>query len=419
VDSTETAAGLPAGEREPNGSDTAARPETVPGLSETGDPADGADASPEQDARVETASDASDGLLRPRRRRRRRRPAQAAASVEAGAPGETVSGEVATGDFDAPARADEPPADGAAVVEIVEHGGAETPAEAHGVETVEGAAPDRPVLRLRNRNRRRRRRPAALGLLPGHNDPVATGDGAPPAIAAIRAALAPGQRSFSVPRRQRRHAPLSGEPAASSAGEVAPPTPRTAGVAGNAPPQPRRRRRRRLTDAAALGQTAQAGAVAGAESEISGRRHRRDGPRQSGGERGAGDRGAGGSDRRTEGRGGPRDRGDRRDRDRGGRGAPPRRAEQKLYSVDAIVDRGFEDVEEDGGETRRVHWTIVKRTTADQISRKPVGTVYVVQREGADTEFPTLGTARSAVNKTIVHPEKLTPSKAERAIAKK
>ena len=98
---------------------------------------------------------------------------------------------------------------------------------------------------------------------------------------------------------------------------------------------------------------------------------------------------------------------------------PPTRVERKLYSVDAIVDRGFEDVEKDGGETRRVHWTIVKRTTADQISRKPVSTVYVLQREGADTEFPSLGVARSAVNKTIVHPEKLTPSKAERAIAKK
>ena len=69
------------------------------------------------------------------------------------------------------------------------------------------------MLRLRNRSRRRRRRPPVLGLLPGHSDPVAAGDGAPPAIAAIRAALAPGQRSFSVPRRQRRHAPLSGEPA--------------------------------------------------------------------------------------------------------------------------------------------------------------------------------------------------------------
>ena len=119
---------------------------------------------------------------------------------------------------------------------------------------------------------------------------------------------------------------------------------------------------------------------------------------------------------------GSRPQGSRRDRGDRGPGRPGSAAEtgveQKLYSADAIVDRGFEDVEEEG-ETRRVHWTIVKRTTADQISRKPVSTVYVLQRDGADTEFPTLGTARSAVNKTIVHPEKLTLSKAERAVAKK
>jgi len=40
---------------------------------------------------------------------------------------------------------------------------------------------------------------------------------------------------------------------------------------------------------------------------------------------------------------------------------------------------------------------------------------YVLQREGADNEFPSLGAARSAVNKTIVHPEKLTRSKEEHA----
>jgi hypothetical protein len=304
-------------------------------------------------------------------------------------------------------------------------------AEAHGEETAESAAPDRAVLRLRNRNRRRRRRPSVLGLMPGHTDPTATGEGVPPAIAAIRAALAPGQRSFSAPRRQRRHAPLSGEPAAPSSAEATA-SAQSAGGPGGAAPRPARRRRRRPADAAAPGiapgRSAQAGAVAGAESEISGRRG---GRWQSEGERGAEDRGGGGRGRRAEGRGGPRDRtgdrpgdrpgdrGDRRDRDRSGRGAPPKRAEQKLYSVDSIVDRGFDDVEEEGGETQRVHWTILKRTTADQISRKPVSTVYVLQREGADTEFPTLGTARSAVNKTIVHPEKLTPSKAERAIAKK
>jgi hypothetical protein len=82
-----------------------------------------------------------------------------------------------------------------------------------------------------------------------------------------------------------------------------------------------------------------------------------------------------------------------------------------------VVDRGFDDVDEETG-TRRVHWTIVKRTTADQISRKPVSFLYVLQRDGVDSEFPGLGAARSAVNKTIVHPEKLTRSKAEHAAEK-
>jgi hypothetical protein len=85
-----------------------------------------------------------------------------------------------------------------------------------------------------------------------------------------------------------------------------------------------------------------------------------------------------------------------------------------------MVDRGFEDVPdeaEDSG-SRRVHWTIVKRTTADQISRKALSAVYVLQRDGSDTEFPNLGAARSAVNKTIVHPEKLTRSKEEYAAEK-
>ena len=83
----------------------------------------------------------------------------------------------------------------------------------------------------------------------------------------------------------------------------------------------------------------------------------------------------------------------------------------------SVVDRGFDDVEEEG-ETRRVHWTILKRTTADQISRKPISAVYVLQRDGNDAEFPNLGSARSAVNKTIVHPEKLTRSKEEYAAEK-
>lgn len=117
---------------------------------------------------------------------------------------------------------------------------------------------------------------------------------------------------------------------------------------------------------------------------------------------------------RREGRPGRRDGRGGRPGERG----EPRRIERKLYTLDAVVDRGFEDVEEEAG-SRRVHWTIVKRTVADQISRKPMSQNYVLQRDGADSEFPTLGAARDAVNKKIVHPEKLTLSKAEHAAAKK
>ena len=60
---------------------------------------------------------------------------------------------------------------------------------------------------------------------------------------------------------------------------------------------------------------------------------------------------------------------------------------------------------------------------ADQKSGKPMSAVYVLQREGVEAQYPNLGAARSAVNKTIIHPEKLTVSKAEhaaeRAAAKK
>jgi hypothetical protein len=85
-----------------------------------------------------------------------------------------------------------------------------------------------------------------------------------------------------------------------------------------------------------------------------------------------------------------------------------------------VVDRGFEDVTEDSDEggTRRVHWTIIKRTVADQKSGKAMSASYVLQREGVEAEFPSLGAARAAVNKTIVHPEKLTLSKAEHVAAK-
>jgi len=114
-------------------------------------------------------------------------------------------------------------------------------------------------------------------------------------------------------------------------------------------------------------------------------------------------------------------RGGPQDRQRGrGRDAPQKRPEPRLYALESVVDRGFEDVTDEANEsqTRRVHWTIIKRTVADLNSRKPMSAVYVLQREGDEAEFPNLGAARMAVNKTIVHPEKLTMSKAEHAAAK-
>jgi hypothetical protein len=103
------------------------------------------------------------------------------------------------------------------------------------------------------------------------------------------------------------------------------------------------------------------------------------------------------------------------------RNAFERKPEPKLYAVEAVVDRGFEDVADEANEgaVRRVTWTIVKRTVADQRSTRLISAVYVLRRDGVDTEFANLATARAAVNKTIAHPEKLTLPKAAYAAAKK
>jgi hypothetical protein len=85
--------------------------------------------------------------------------------------------------------------------------------------------------------------------------------------------------------------------------------------------------------------------------------------------------------------------------------------------VRSVVDHGFEDVEEEAG-SRRVFWTIEKRTVADRKSGRSMSASYVLERDGVETEFPNLGAARAAVNKVIAHPEKLTRSKAEYAAAK-
>ncbi len=104
-----------------------------------------------------------------------------------------------------------------------------------------------------------------------------------------------------------------------------------------------------------------------------------------------------------------------------GRDAPRQKPQPKLYTFESVVDRGFEDVADEANQeaTRRVEWTIVKRTVADQRSATTVSAVYVLKRDGVVTDFANLAAARAAVNKTIVHPEKLTRAKADYASTKK
>ena len=242
--------------------------------------------------------------------------------------------------------------------------------------------------------------PATAGEVASAPEGEGTRVPVPPAIRALRARRRrrkPGEprRETTAPMSRTGEGEAAGEPRSASA-EPQEPTPR--------PPRSRHRRRHRdaPADASGADRRPDGGARPRRDDRAGSRRHGEPGSR---GERheGRGDRG-------------PRDRHGRP----GGRGrdAPPRKVERKLYTTDSVVDRGFEDVEEEAG-TRRVNWTIVKRTTADLISRKALSAVYVLQRDGVDTEFPNLGGARNAVNKTIVHPEKLTRAKAEYAAEKK
>lgn len=348
---------------------------------------------------------------------------------------------------------------------------AETPAEIPAGSAGEAAPGERPE-RPPRRRRRRRRKPAPAGTLPAA-EPAGADE-----TAAIAATAPPAADDTAPPaarprRRRRRHRPrpnpnpptrllgiaeagLTEDAAADAtasegdAGPAAaegaagrlrlrlrrPRAPRPLGSAvrppaaeaatspvasEDAPADPARRpRRRRRKPAASLtapsAETLQNGRedrpqAEGDERETGRRPHRGDPARR----RGESERGL-----RGNGRAGPR--GDRRrgpqDRSRGeGRGRARPEPERKLYALEAVVDRGFEDVEEEG-EIRRIPWTILKRTVADQKSGRQMSAVYVLQRDGADQEFPNLGAARGAAHKTIVHPEKLTLSKAEHAAAR-
>jgi len=302
--------------------------------------------------------------------------------------------------------------------------------------------------RRRRRRRRRRHGPRPEGTAPDAAARSATAEGVPTEAAAAES----DKPAAPTPSRRLRVEAIA------SGGEF---------TLAALPPsdRPRRRRRRRRgarpeAAAAPAGESAAAAAGEGAQPQ-----HRERGPRRRGHpDQRRGDRRDGNRDRQRgdgakredqsrngEGRGErregqPRD-GERRDRDRGprrGKGGKPfgkgggrdrggrdgRRDKPapKLYSFESVVDRGFEDVAaappaegEAPAEvgTRRIDWTIVKRTVADQRAAKTVSAQYILKREGTETEFPNLGAARAAVNKTIVHPEKLTRPKADYPSTKK
>jgi hypothetical protein len=324
-----------------------------------------------------------------RRRRRRRRPPPAVLGSAPAALGSAL-----------------PPLDAAPASGISDAATSEGGAEDAAGPASEGQS-ERPALHLRRPVRGRRQLPRPPGLQPGapENTPaagiVAEGEGLVPAPGGEAPSGMPRPEG-EVPRRRRRRRPGPRPPGA-PAGEA---------QSLEAPQQfgrlPRGRDRRHGDDRSGVTQPNR-------DRDGQGRRR---GP--GGGPR---DREAGGPGRR--------ERDDRAARGRGpgggregqrgrGRESAPRRVEQKLYALESMVDRGFEDVPDEAEESgsRRVHWTIVKRTVADQKSGKPMSMTYVLQREGSETEFPNLGTARAAANKTIVHPEKLTMSKAEHAAAK-
>ena len=286
-----------------------------------------------------------------------------------------------------------------------------------------------PPTGMPRRRRRRRRRRRAGQPTNAENVPVsATGaetlSGTATASPVAGEAAPPGQQSE----------PSSPQPGSSPSAEAAPDRPRN----------PRRRRRRRRPRLPGDGASAsrEAGASPTLESppgELAAHkdsapdskprparwaRHGRGkeavqepGSREGGG-RGSAPRKPGhwGKDARARGPGSPKHR------PYGGKRGVPDKKEQKLYSSEAVVDHGFEDIAagDDGSEARRIDWTIIKRTVADQRSTRTVSTVYVLRRDGVDTEFPYLGAARAAVNKKIVHPEKLTRPKSDyAAVAKK
>jgi len=326
----------------------------------------------------------------------------------------------------------------------------EAPTDAPAGETPAGELAARPRRRRRRRRRKGPRPPdggspaatgageaglsegAALGLAAdgGHDEgqrgpterPLLGLPGGPPSGLAPAAAPPSGE---AAPRRRRRRRRKPQLPAGTGTGETAAAGPATTLASDGAPapapapgttdrPARRRRRDRGPREGGEPQRTAEAGAP---PDRAPTDRAPADRPRRERDDRPRGDRDRGERDRGPRGKG---QRGPKGGRPDGRRDGPRREREQKLYATEAVVDRGFEDVADEAAEggTRRADWTIVKRTMADLITRKPMSMTYVLKRPDGETEFPNLGAARAAVNKTIVHPEKLTRSKADYAALK-
>jgi hypothetical protein len=285
-----------------------------------------------------------------------------------------------------------------------------------------GPAPDMPqIARSADQPRRRRRRRRRPRLDPAGADRAA-----------------PAESPAAPPQALGHQAAAEGSPTVPAEEAASPqPTPGT-------PPRKRRRRRRRpppegsAVQAAAGEPTAALSGAAVQPSSTTERKEPRrsraprrpDGPHrtsreerprernnrreQSSGPRADADRGARGKRDKRSGRG-PTDRARHRDREEARNKPAP-----KLHHLETVVDRGFEDVPDPAteGATRRADWTILKRTTADQRTARAVSMIYVLRRDGVETEFAQLSAARAAVNKVITHPEKMTTSKADHAAAR-
>jgi translation initiation factor IF-2 len=324
---------------------------------------------------VEPGTAAPAGDKPRRRRRRRKRPPHA--------PGEAAL--VASGE-QAPTADAAPQGDDANTLHLAQ--APATPAES----ASDAPSPQRPGDAARRPPRRRRRRgPRPLR----EGAPVAPGEGE--AVAAEAAVPAEGEarprprpevygpflpRNFRPRRPRSDAAPRDGEAPREGRG----PRPR-----GDRPPRQARARGDRPQ-----GDRPQHDRPQGDRpQEDRPRAARADGPRRERGDR-----------PRSGGRPGGRGRDER-----------PARLEPKLYTAESVVDRGFEDVADEANEgaTKRIGWSILKRTVADQRTTRLVSARYILKREEQETEFGNLGEARAAVNKTIQHPEKLTLSKEQHA----